>query len=77
MQDFVQLNGNKVVNLCDARIDHRLGVFRHRHRAFQNLSNKVLYKVFAALFCCGVAGQSSILDDAVEETHGLGGGCRP
>ncbi len=58
----------QVIDLRDARVDHRLGVFRDRHRAFQNLGDELLDQVLAALPAPPGPRQTAFLDNLIEQT---------
>ena len=47
VQHFVQLHRDQAVDFGDPCRYHRLGVFRHRHRALQYLFDEVSYQVLA------------------------------
>ena len=61
MHDFVQLDREQMIDLRDARVDHRLGVARHRHRAFEHLGDELLDQILAALLRCRVASEAAFL----------------
>ena len=54
MQDLVQLDREQVIDLRDTRVDHRLGIARHRHLTLQHLADELLHQVLAALASCGI-----------------------
>ena len=68
VQHFVQLQRDQVIDLRNARIDHRLGVFRHRHRAFEHLADEIRDQILAAIPGRGVARKPALLDDLIEQT---------
>jgi hypothetical protein len=69
MHHLVQLRGDERIDLCDARIDHRLGIGIDRDRALQHLGHEVLDEIFAALLRRRVPAQATFLDDLVEKVE--------
>ncbi len=63
----IELKGNQMVDLSDARIDHRLGVLRDRDGPFEHLINKFLYQVFTPLASSGVFGHAAFFHDLIEQ----------
>ena len=69
VQDLVQLDGEQVIDLRDARVDHGLGVARDRHGALQDLVDELLHQVLAALPGRWIAGQPAFVDDLIEQAR--------
>ena len=67
VQNLVELNRNQMIDLGDARVDHRLGVFGDRDRPFEHLADELFDQVPAALLARGIAPHAPLLDDLVEQ----------
>ena len=76
VKDFVELDGEQMVNLRNARIDHRLGVFGDGYLALQNLGDELFHQTLAAFPSGGVRSHPPRLDNLIEKrlfTDLLGG----
>src|SRR5690348_6733256 len=68
VQDFIKLQRNQVVDLCNAGIDGCVGVARQLHFAFEHLRDELLHHIFAALTLSRLASKSSLVYDLIQQT---------
>jgi len=67
MQDFVQLDGEQVVDLRDAGVDHGLGIPRYRHGALEHLADDSFTRFLPRSRVAGFHRQLALLDDLVQQ----------
>ncbi len=72
VHDLVQLDGEQMIDLRNARIDHHLRVLGDGHGAFKHLGHEFLDQVLAALL--GFA-KPALLDDLIEKARFLRFNC--
>ena len=68
VQNLIELDGEQVIDLRDAGIDHGLRVARHGHGAFENLGHELLHQILAALLGALILSQPPFFDNLVEQT---------
>ena len=68
VKDFVELDGEQMVNLRNARIDHRLGVFGDGYLPLQNLGDELFDEILAAFPSGGIRSHPPSLDNLVEKS---------
>jgi hypothetical protein len=68
VQHRVELKRNQVIDLGDARVDHRLGILGDRDGPFQHLRDKLLHQVLAALPRSRIPCHPAFVDDLVQQT---------
>ena len=67
VHDLVQLQGNQVIDLRDAGVDHHLRVARDGHGAIDELADEFLDQVAPALFRSGLDAKAAFFDDLIEK----------
>src|ERR1035437_2998710 len=68
MQDLIDLDGEQMIDLRDALVDHGLGVPGDGHGAFEHLGDELLHQVLATLPGALVLAHPPFFDDLVEQT---------
>ncbi len=66
VNNLIQLDGEKVIDLRNARVNHHLRVLGHGHGPFENLGDKLLDQVLAAVPRPGIGPEPPLLDDLIE-----------
>src|SRR5271169_964043 len=69
MKDFVQLEGDKVINLGHTSIDRGVRVAREFHLAFENLRHKLLDHIPAAIARDLFASKPPLFDDLIQQAR--------
>src|SRR5271157_3280899 len=68
VHDFVELDGEQMVNLGNTCIDHGLRVFGDRDLPLQNLADELFHKALAAFSSGGVRSHPSRLDNLIQKS---------